>query len=164
VISITIVSAISWVTPTNGQAASVHRACIFRALNAVPCDFRYRRHKTDMAGRPDDVCLRVERTCRSNQRLAVGLKQMKYLINVLPQTRVRIWQALSALRPENATARCKNLFDAGFGRNQRFTVSGRDRELYPFAAVAFWNRRGNAVAVCRIGFHGVVEQYRVAAF
>ena len=33
-----------------------------------------------------------------------------------------------------------------------------------FAAAAFRNRRGNAVAVFRIGLHGIIERYRLAAF
>src|ERR1700724_1073380 len=58
----------------------------------------------------------------------------------------------------------KNSFYFCLGRDQLFTFRGPDRQLYLFAAAAGRNRRGNAISCFRVGFHGVVEQYRVAAF
>ena len=49
------------------------------------------------------------------------------------------------------------------GHDQLFAFRGRDRQLHLFAAAAGGNRRGNAISVFRVGCHGFVEQYRVAA-
>src|ERR1700736_3707414 len=67
-------------------------------------------------------------------------------------------------QPSQLFAVGKNLFYFCLGRDQFFTFRGPDRQLYLFAAAAGRNRRGNAISVFRVGFHGVVEQYRVAAF
>ena len=50
------------------------------------------------------------------------------------------------------------------GRDQLPAVRGPDRQPYLFAAAAGGNRRGNAISVFRVGVHGVIEQYRIAAF
>src|SRR3981189_3733866 len=67
-------------------------------------------------------------------------------------------------QPSQLFAVGKNLFYFCLGRDQLFTFRGPDRQLYLFAAAAGRNRRGNAISVFRVGFHGVVEQYGVAAF
>src|SRR5712675_3098061 len=67
--------------------------------------------------------------------------------------------------PGNAGRTTGNkLFCSCLGRDQLFTFRGPDRQLHLFAAAAGRNRRENAISVFRIGFHAVVEQYRVAAF
>jgi len=67
-------------------------------------------------------------------------------------------------QPSQLFAVGKNLFYFRLCRDQLFTFRGPDRQLYLFAAAVGRNRRGNAISVFRVGCHGVVEQYRVAAF
>ena len=50
------------------------------------------------------------------------------------------------------------------GRDQLLTFRGPDRQPHLFAAAAGRNRGGNAISVFRVGYHGVVEQYRIVAF
>src|SRR5258706_12858491 len=71
-----------------------------------------------------------------------------------------------ATRAINRPIACdrQNLFYFCLGRDQLSTFRGRDRQPYLFAAAAGRNCRGNAISVLRVGFHAVVEQYRVAAF
>ena len=77
------------------------------------------------------------------------------------ETTLRVLEEEGYLYDSSVPAR---RFDFGFGRDQLPAVRGPDRQLYLFAAETCGNRRRNAIAACRVGFHGVVEQYRVAAF
>jgi hypothetical protein len=62
----------------------------------------------------------------------------------------------STLAPGRVAAG-NNLFRFCLGRDQLPTFRGPLRQLPLFAATAGRNRRGNAIAVFRVGLHRVVE-------
>src|SRR5205085_10503209 len=91
------------------------------------------------------------------------------LAAISEQRRIPVSPAISppcekGRQPSQLFAIGKNLFYFCLGRDQLLTFRGPDRQLYLFAAAAGRNRRGNAISLFRVGFHAVVEQYRVAAF